>query len=321
MRLDGTPPDLHGSCLILASFYRSSLITSPKLLDRSAWPLYSTEGWLRCCCYKLQADLLSITSSPIFTFVVGPDHKEHTIHSALVAHQSKALNALINGQAKEAINRIVVWDETDEETFIRFSQFVYTGSYDEAEFQERKVDEAIPNHELSDLDSVNELQAQPVIKRKPKKSLETADLESKRAQLWYTFTTLYAPPSFKSQCYVNGPNDDYSNVFLCHARIYVFADYHGIDDLQTLSLLNLRRALTRFVLHADGCGDIIQLVQYCYENTIEKGSPGDALQSLICFYAACKMEDLWKDAVFQDLTISLPEFSRGLFSVLMNRLG
>ncbi len=67
-------------------------------------------------------------SSP-FKFVVGPDEREFTIHSALVAAQSPSLDALVNGHMKEASEQCVKWDETDEHTFVCFSQFAYTGDY------------------------------------------------------------------------------------------------------------------------------------------------------------------------------------------------
>ncbi|PON23731.1 hypothetical protein TGAM01_v207378 [Trichoderma gamsii] len=85
-----------------------------------------------------------ITSSPPITFVVGPDQKEHTIHSALVARQSAALNALVNGGMKESIERHVVWNDVDEEVFTRFSQFVYTGDYDEAMPSKREIEAVTP---------------------------------------------------------------------------------------------------------------------------------------------------------------------------------
>lgn len=69
-----------------------------------------------------------IVSSLLFTFVVGLNDKELTIHSALVANQYRKLNALVNGTMKEAQERRVIWSSTDEETFLRFSQYAYTGT-------------------------------------------------------------------------------------------------------------------------------------------------------------------------------------------------
>ncbi|KAK2594625.1 hypothetical protein QQS21_007662 [Conoideocrella luteorostrata] len=265
----------------------------------------------------------SITSSPLFTFLVGPDQKEHTIHSALVAHQSKALNALVNGHMKEATERRVVWKETSEDTFIRFSQYAYTGSYDEAEPHKREDEETSPDPDKIEETEQNEAITLPSNTRRPKKEApapQTPFFETKRERLWDTFNRLHTRKLAKPEQRITLPDDDYTHVFLCHAQVYVFADYHGIDALQSLALHKLRRALTQFVLFPGGRSDISKLVQYTFNETGDKGEQADALRSLVCFYTACKADDLWKSAEFQDLTRTVPEFSKGFINVLLNRL-
>ncbi|KAL7918311.1 hypothetical protein ACQKWADRAFT_304499 [Trichoderma austrokoningii] len=261
-----------------------------------------------------------IISSPPFTFVVGQDEKEHTLHSALVAGQSSALNALINGGMKESIERRVIWKEIDEAVFIRFGQYVYTGNYDEATPRKRKTPEGMPA-----------AQATHVINAglRPKKGVMPArgggggffSNSIKKGMLWDKFQALYplpqsgAPPSGESSA-----KYDYSDVFLGHARMYIFADYYGIDPLQTLALSKLRRALTALTLGVESHGDIFQLIRYTFEQTVDKGGQGDKLRSLVCLYAACKVEDLWRDAEFEDLTKALPDFAIGLISSMLERL-
>jgi hypothetical protein len=75
----------------------------------------------------------SIISSKPFRFSVGLHKREFTIHSAVVAHQSTALSSLVNGEMKEARDFHVTWESVDEETFIHFSQYTYTGDYDGAQ--------------------------------------------------------------------------------------------------------------------------------------------------------------------------------------------
>lgn len=69
----------------------------------------------------INADQSSIVGSSHFKFLVGPDKKEYTIYSALVAAQSEALNVLVNGTMKEAIEQCAIWQELEEEMFLRFS--------------------------------------------------------------------------------------------------------------------------------------------------------------------------------------------------------
>ncbi len=52
-----------------------------------------------------------------------------TIHTALVAEQSSTLRNLVVSFMKEAQTGTAVWENTDEGTFARFAQFVYTEDY------------------------------------------------------------------------------------------------------------------------------------------------------------------------------------------------
>lgn len=70
-----------------------------------------------------------IASSVPFRFLVGPNGREFTIHSALLSHQSPVLDKLVNGGFSEAAEKCVTWDSVDEDTFIRFWQYAYTGKY------------------------------------------------------------------------------------------------------------------------------------------------------------------------------------------------
>ncbi|KAK4150896.1 Rho-related BTB domain-containing protein 3 [Chaetomidium leptoderma] len=72
----------------------------------------------------------SIGSSKAFRFTVGPQKREFTIHTALVACQSHALKTLVSGNFSEARNGHAVLEAVDEQTFARFLQYAYTGDYD-----------------------------------------------------------------------------------------------------------------------------------------------------------------------------------------------
>ncbi|KAM0373558.1 hypothetical protein ACHAPY_009221 [Fusarium culmorum] len=75
----------------------------------------------------------SIATSKPFKFLIGPDQTEYTIHSALVAHQSSVLSAMVNGSFRESSEYCVKWGDIDEIVFNSFWQFVYTGDYDNPE--------------------------------------------------------------------------------------------------------------------------------------------------------------------------------------------
>ncbi|PNP61173.1 hypothetical protein FNYG_14090 [Fusarium nygamai] len=75
----------------------------------------------------------AVATSKPFRFLIGPLQTEYTIHSALVAHHSPALAAMVNGKFRESQEGSVKWDDVDEIVFNSFWQFVYTGDYDTPE--------------------------------------------------------------------------------------------------------------------------------------------------------------------------------------------
>lgn len=268
---------------------------------------------------KTHADPVSIASSPPFTFVVGPEHKEYTIHSALVAQQSPVLNALVNGQMKEAIERRVIWEDIDEETFIRFSQFAYTGDYDKKDPKKRKAEtETVIPVQAGIISHIDEGTGWPGGINGPIGYRFQHPPTCKKDQLWTKFQNLYqTKPNGSAR--VNGPRDDYADVFRCHAHVYIFADRYGIQALQTMALQKLAQALYFLNLDVRGCGDIARLVRLCFDVDDDRGHL-DALRSLVCCYAACKLEDLWKYAEFRELTAELPEFPASLMTQVLERL-
>jgi hypothetical protein len=118
----------------------------------------------------------------------------------------------------------------------------------------------------------------------------------------------------------NGPDDDCTEVFLSHARVYVFADYHGISTLQYVSLRKLRQALIRYTHYEEGASDLVQLLEYSFGNTADKGDWRDPLRNLVCIYIACNVEFLWQNHEFRNLFDTLKEFPGCLMSVLQDRL-
>ena len=262
-----------------------------------------------------------------FQFLVGPEKKRFTIHSSVVTHQSEPLAALVNGAFKEAKDQSAIWDEVDEETFIRFSQFLYTGTYEGAESQKREVVEqaVVVSDNVADNEEVENSGAPTLVaKKRPKKqSLRVSpSFEPLRGKelLWNKFCNLYPTPQYQSTVQDNGADDDYTEVFLSHAKLYVFADYYCIKSLEELALRKLRQVLARYILYPNGASDIVQLLDYCFHNTADKGDLSDPLRTLVCRYTACRVDELWENEEFRQLFDTLPGFSRALFKEVLGRL-
>ncbi|KAL9038442.1 MAG: hypothetical protein Q9214_005278 [Letrouitia sp. 1 TL-2023] len=108
------------------------------------------------------------------------------------------------------------------------------------------------------------------------------------------------PPARKNE----NENEDYADVFLAHARLYVFANIFLIYDLKRLALENLHETLKNFELYFCRTGDIISLIRYVYGNTeIPDDGKEEPLRALLAEYISIEIDNLTKDLAFRDLMI------------------
>lgn len=269
-----------------------------------------------------------------------------------MARQSDYLEKLVNGDFKEGNEKTVHWENVDEETFVCFWQYAYTGSYDIPR-EEPKITQAVPGEGSEDGDEmespkytseiIDELLksrrheegrdegSRPSARdwewgwRKNTKSAaeERPKKPSNRGRLWELFTALRPTVENEAEVKSEQKNEGYdfdASDLLCHARVYVFADCHGILNLmklsydrihQTLRNLDLRTETLASIIDLD---DIIALVDYCFETP----APPD-LKELVVLYSACNIEKLWADEQFQHIIETHGDLSRAVIASLLRR--
>lgn len=105
-------------------------------------------------------------------------------------------------------------------------------------------------------------------------------------------------PSTKQECTQN-----FTEVFLCHSRLYVFADEYDIAALKCLALMQLRATLANFTLYANCSGDIIALLRYIYANTGNSETGTEDLRTMMMEYIGYEMDILIKDEEFSNLLL------------------
>lgn len=277
----------------------------------------------------------SIYSSTPFKFVV--DGNPYYIHAELVSRHSDPLDRMINGQMAEAQKGFAILEEVDESTFERFMEWAYKGYYTAADF---KLKASSPPSRISsskeDCETTESIQDRPAATpptdyMEPAAEMEPVILEryiedqtddwgwggfksgkgSKKAKTKHELkasfigreytvrqTTISIPPTRANR----GPNEDYTEVFLSHARLYVFADKYAILPLKTLALEELHNTLAIYTLYRERTGDILALLRYAYANTGESAR-GDNLRILLRDFVGRGMGVLLKDERFIDLMI------------------
>ena len=292
----------------------------------------------------------SVASSRILRFLVGPEYAEYTVHAAIVAHHSPALEAMINGSFKESTDHCVKWQDVDEQVFLSFWRFIYTGNYRSPTFistaksvtdeqhttEEEQVEanvtvepedfppeEPAPVPELEPMEKLDAYAwsaATPTKKKKKERhSAEENERSSRSRILLQDFQNSWKRAPFEpiiddQQVYerVNSRGE----TLIHHAKVYILGDRYLMTRLVDLALGKLHEELVNLVI-ADNqsLDDVVSLLSFCFNNP----SPPE-LRQLVVHYAGCKVESLWKREEFRELVEGSGEFSKALVQTMLLRL-
>ena len=108
---------------------------------------------------------------------------------------------------------------------------------------------------------------------------------------------LMVPPFYRNQ----SPSDDYTEIFLSHARMYSFAGKYEIQPLQSFATQRLQQVLTAYDLYPGRVGDITSLIRYIYSNTTASKDGSEQMRELLTHYVRSEMETLVKSDIFRTL--------------------
>lgn len=256
-------------------------------------------------------------------------------------------------------------EDVEESTFIRFSQFAYTGDYNAADpeilLSSSNIASTIPEPPTIETDSpvafeepvmltispptmapdgeeaekpINLEQISHYASKSRRNKLnkfmyhyntEEGTLSSRREQLWKIFESLtYNVPGAPKYSFHPRKNlescEDYKDVFLSHARLYVFAEKYDISPLKMLSLSKLHKTLSVFTLWKERVEDIVALIRYSYANTVHRPSSNDPLRLLVIHFATCVVEKLVKSSEFTALLEEPGELASDLVVKMIHRL-
>jgi len=211
-----------------------------------------------------------ILKSETITFLVGEDRLPITVHAAAAAHQSFALDLLVNEYVTGAQPRGLVIEGIDAQTFIRFCQFAYTGTYDSFSNNGRSSD-------ISPLDL-----------GVPIDSMARTHLDIRSAfREWNN----YPPgPQVRStpRPELEHLNEvqDCSFILLGHAKIYSLAKRWDATSLKALALSRLHRLLCSFTLSQSRVDNVVEFARFAYSDSNGPVPAGetDYLRDLIIHY-------------------------------------
>lgn len=239
---------------------------------------------------------------------------------------------MINGHMAEAQQGFAVLQEVDEATFSRFVQWAYHGFYFPAVYQKnaeeelRRKNPSVTNPAV--VTPVKDAGAPPLVyKHKLKVRLSTSKPSTpKRKTLlspsatavtqspcdMYKLkerfikrkrTTSQAAPHATPPRPNKSATEDYTEVFLCHARLYIFAEKYDVQILKALAFEELHATIAIFTLFPQRTGDIIALLRYVYANTGDSVQGKEDIRTMLMAYVGYEMEVLIKERKFMEVMV------------------
>lgn len=273
-------------------------------------------------------------NSSQYTFYIGKTKKPFLVHAAAIADHSPALNALIYGPTLEANTKSVTLDDMAEADFIRFCQFAYAGDYNPPppalvqaatistgsewantnrrdDFMDSSVHSVLPCEELPEPTYCCEFNRNARNRRR-KASFNNISFTPEQSRELFVDSCKPVP----NRCMI----EDYTPVFLAHARLYVFADKYGITTLKVLCLQKLHQTLVKFTLYTARIGDILELTRYAFsdDNTPDRKDVVDDLRRVVFKYMVSELDTIRKSEDFISLLEEGGPFARDLCVYLLN---
>ncbi|KAK5080484.1 hypothetical protein LTR05_008595 [Lithohypha guttulata] len=128
-------------------------------------------------------------------------------------------------------------------------------------------------------------------------------VDSDRQKLWDSFCSgvhvvEHQPWRPRGQ---NGEREDYTNIFLCHARLYKFSDRYGCKQPMDLALQKLRLTLSQYIFYQQRAPGIVKLIQYTYAHTADFDHGHDGLRALVLDLTLCYYRELIEHPLFVEL--------------------
>ena len=115
------------------------------------------------------------------------------------------------------------------------------------------------------------------------------------------------------------PAEDYTPVFLGHAKLYVFAEKYGIDPLKKLALHKLHGTLCQYTPYEARHIDVVELVRYVYDNTPSRKAM-DKLRRMVTHYVAYQAKQIACSEPCLSLVEDGGPFARDVLSMVLERV-
>lgn len=259
------------------------------------------------------------TSKP-FSFIV--EGKPLYAHAALVSSCSEPFSRMIKGHLSEAQQGFAVLDDVDESTFMGFIRWIYSKDYPAREHYVEPEDGGENRNEAAATTSNDDWGWGGWGKKDKKKKKKTEP--AVRGYLRESFVSeqrnTEKPFTIAPARANKGPEEDYTEVFLGHARMYIFAEKYDIQPLKKLALQKLQHQLAIHTLYIERVGDIFTLLRYVYANTAASAGGQEDMRAMLVHYVGVEMANLVKDDEMKELMIEEPDLLSDFLKMFASKI-
>lgn len=250
---------------------------------------------------------------------------------------------------EESNSRIAVLEDVEEDTFIGFCEYAYTGAYNTPKLEIANIQDqtfsssadaaadqdgpSTGNEDnvvtqpsdpyIADGPAIARLSAQRTpdhtpssLRNRRKKKIGCWPEAEKAVEELSAYERLWE--DFRGLSFVGRPASSSSKPdLLFHAKLYVFATKYLVDALRTQCLKSLHRDLCNFSVNKETAPQILDLLDFTYANT-GRDEPGgrSLLRNLVIHYVACEARPLADD----EMLLSLLDLNAEMGSDLVTKL-
>ena len=232
---------------------------------------------------------------------------------------------MIHGSMMEAHQGKATLEDVDLDTFLRFVQWLYHGYYDVGgPLQLRQPNDVRSLNDATYSNTSPMLVHSHMFRTDDSAAVERSIFDNDSKLEKNISRAQYRVRKAKKNSSQPRPNnhheEDYSEVFLGHARLYVFADKYDIEDLKVLAREELHATLAVvFTMYRQRTSDIVALLRYVYANTAETKSGVEDLRSLMTGYIGAEIETLIKDKDLEALMSEDPSMLAHIMEVVRSK--
>jgi hypothetical protein len=262
----------------------------------------------------------SLIQSKLFTFFIGKEKRAFVVHSKAIAATSWHFHALVNNGMAQSQEGSVEYPDMEPDDFARFVEYSYRYDYTSPSWT---LDERIAKNDNTAADDGNvppppdDWDIAPALEPEPEpydEPLNQATYSLRQSFHERQYITSSEPKSTMLELCLpkenSKPEQDFTPVFLAHARLYTFACMRLIDPLKRLALHKLHQTLLKFKLYDRRVGDVVELARYAYDHGQDRKPDGtiEDLRKLVVEYIACEVSIIGKHEAFAPLLQEGGEF-------------